>query len=143
MITINTPSQFSDYIDQEIIFPDNIRFGKADLKHFLRLSQDQTDIHNPEITEQPVIPGNMILMMMPRFIQQMIRVEEIQSVMTVSYDKISFKSPLHIDQEFKLSLTCTNLRKRGETYFLSQEVKLKHPADGMIFCQIQINDLYR
>ncbi|MTI08353.1 hypothetical protein [Curvivirga aplysinae] len=113
------------------------------MNHFLRLSQDQTDIHNPETTEQPVIPGNMILMMMPRFIQQMIKVEEIQSVMTVSYDKISFKSPLHLDQEFKLSLTCTNLRKRGETYFLSQEIKLKHPADSMVFCQIQINDLYR
>ena len=143
MIKLPNPSAFTDFIDQEIRYPTLIHFNKQELCDYLAFAQDQTDIHNPDHYGKPIIPGNMILAKLPFYIQQMIKVEQVKSVMTVSYDKISFKNPLHMDEGFQLSLTFTKVRTIKNTTHLSQQVKLSNPVDGALFSIIEIKDLYQ
>ena len=87
-----------------------VPIDKQMLDHFLMLSGDRNPLHTHSLGSKPVIPGNLLLCLLPQMVQSRLRLPADHQLYTVKYDKVRFKSPLTIDCNLNVSIKIQSTR---------------------------------
>lgn len=128
MITVDHPQQLKTKIDLRCDCPMVRSVGKADLEAFTALSEDQSQIHSAD-SEAPVIPGNLLIALLPAMLQSAIQVKAFDHCKTVTLDKVRFYESVGLNEPLQLSIQLLKVRTHGRNTFVVTEMTLSRVED--------------
>jgi acyl dehydratase len=141
MIKVSVPSELTDHIGAGFNTSESVLVSDVLIDAFLKVSGDRQSIHRAE-AEERIVPGNLLVSLIPRLLQSCVSVADFERSMTVKYAEIRFKSPLIAGEYLTLSGRISNVRERSGNVFVTVDVSLSEPDSGRLILTAQVTDLY-
>jgi 3-hydroxymyristoyl/3-hydroxydecanoyl-(acyl carrier protein) dehydratase len=138
VISVQYPKDLINYTDHPFTSETGITITRALVDQFLEISQDKPDIHTRQ--HDPIVPGNLLLSLIPTLLQQCIHVQSFQHCMTIGYTSIKFRTPVTVGQELYLTGTITKVRTRHRRIIVQTHCFLKTNRGTAVECVVK--DLY-
>ena len=110
-----------------------------DVLHFGQISGDRQIIHNVGV--DTIVPGNLIIARVPRWIQCCLNVETTLPVITTGYNSIRFRTPLLVCDTLRFSWDVKAMRKMAMGILLRQHCVVRKQNDRVV-ASLDVNDLY-
>ena len=114
-----------------IVIDEVLQFG--------RISGDQQIIHNVGV--DTIVPGNLIIARVPRWIQCCLNVETTLPVLTTGYKSIRFRTPLLVGEPLRFDWDVRAVRKIAIGILLRQHCVVRKTSDHVVV-SLDVNDLY-
>jgi acyl dehydratase len=141
MIMVPIPSDLASHIGDEFKSVENVLVSHELIDAFLEVSGDRQSIHTTE-AEERIVPGNLLISLIPRLLQSCLSVGGFERCVTVQYSEIRFKSPLIAGEYLTLSGQISDVRKRSGNVFLTVDVSLLEWDSVRTILTAQVTDLY-
>lgn len=141
MIKVSAPSELTSYIGDDFKSTENVLASHELIEAFLEVSGDRQSIHTTE-AEERIVPGNLLISLIPRLLQSCLSVGEFEQCVTVKYSEIRFKSPLVAGEHLTLFGKISNVRVRSSDVFVTADVSLLESNSGRLILTAQVTDLY-
>lgn len=141
MITVDNPQQLTTKIDLQCVCPMVRSVGKADLETFTALSGDQSSIHCAD-SESPVVPGNLLIALLPAMLQSGVQVKTFDHCKTVTLEKVRFYRSVGLNEPLRLSIQLLRVRTRGNKTFVATELTLSRLKDTQNILTATQTDCY-
>ena len=141
MIKVSVPSELTDHIGAGFNTSESVLVSDVLIDAFLKVSGDRQSIHRAE-AEERIVPGNLLVSLIPRLLQSCVSVADFERSMTVKYAEIRFKSPLIAGEYLTLSGRISNVRERSGNVFVTVDVSLSEADSGRLILTAQVTDLY-
>jgi acyl dehydratase len=141
MIKVPILSNLPSHIGDEFKSVENVLVSHELIDAFLEVSGDRQSIHTTE-AEERIVPGNLLISLIPRLLQSCLSVGGFERCVTVKYSKIRFKSPLIAGEYLTLSGQISDVRKRSGNVFLTVDVSLLEWDRVRTILTAQVTDLY-
>ncbi len=141
MIKVSVPSELTGYIGASFNTSESVLVSDVLIEAFLNISGDRQSIHTAEVEER-IVPGNLLVSLIPRLLQSCLSVAEFERCVTVKYSEIRFKSPLIAGEYLTLSGQISEVRARSGNVFVAVDVSLLEPDSGRLILTAQVTDLY-
>lgn len=111
------------------------------LAAFLAISRDCAPLHDPD-SDAPVVPGNLLLALLPSLLQSGLVVERAERCLTVALNRIKFSQPVSLEQPLGLRYQLREVRARGDATFVVVALQLYRLADGATVLRAEQTDCY-
>ena len=141
MIKVSAPSELTRYIGDDFKSTENVLVSHELIEVFLEVSGDRQSIHTAEVEER-IVPGNLLISLIPRLLQSCLSVGEFEQCVTVKYSEIRFKSPLVAGEHLTLFGKISNVRVRSSDVFVTADVSLLESNSSRLILTAQVTDLY-
>ncbi|CAH2603697.1 conserved protein of unknown function [Rhodovastum atsumiense] len=102
MITVATPAELGRFIGQEQRSPSGLVVDAAMVEAFLALCGDGNPIHQGA---DAIVPGNLLLAQLPRFLQALFRVGHCRRSLLAGYRAVRFRRPVPVGACVHLAAT--------------------------------------
>jgi|GEM_PF-5653667 len=139
MIEVATVAELNDYLDTSHQCPLNRCVDRAMLQAFLDISLDRSSLHLPE-SSKPIIPGNLLISLLPAMLQSGLIIHEDNSCKTVALNNTRFYNSVTVDQFLELEFVLKSIRKRQNQYFVCTELRLR--CEGKRVLSAEQTDCY-
>jgi acyl dehydratase len=141
MIKVSIPSNLPSHIGDKFKSVENVLVSHELIDAFLEVSGDRQSIHTTE-AEERIVPGNLLISLIPRLLQSCLSVDGFERCVTVKYSEIRFKSPLIAGEYLTLSGQISDVRERSGNVFLTVDVSLLEWDSVRTILTAQVTDLY-
>ena len=141
MIKISAPSELANHIGDGFKSRESLLVLDELIEAFLEISGDRQSIHTAE-AEERIVPGNLLISLIPRLLQSCLSVSDFERCVTVKYSEIRFKSPLIAGERLTLSGQIFDVRERAGDTFVTTDVSLLESDSGRLILTAQVTDLY-
>jgi len=141
MIKVSAPSELASYIGDDFKSTENVLASHELIEAFLVVSEDRQSIHTAE-AEERIVPGNLLISLIPRLLQSCLSVGDFERCVTVKYSEIRFKSALIAGEHLTLFGQISNVRVRWSDVFVTADVSLFESDSGRLILTAQVTDLY-
>lgn len=109
----------------------------AQLEAFLQASGDANAIHQGG---EAIIPGNLLLGLVPHFVQQYLELSDNIIGMSVGYDKVRFKAPVKLDEPLFFKAEITQVRMHKDAAYVTYQVTCE--SAGQMVMALEMRDHY-
>jgi len=141
MIEVTHPQELIHHVQTPITASTSILIPDDWLDAFGNLSGDDQWIHARE-TNPRIVPGNLLVALIPRLVKVCVRVARFKQCMTVKYEQIRFLSPMVVGERLTLSMHIVDVRRRGAGVFVDSDLKLSESTSGRTLLTTRVTDRY-
>lgn len=141
MITVTQPSALKQHIGESVSSGCMVLVSNQLIDAFLDVSEDRQSIHTADAMSR-IVPGNLLIALIPRLLKSCIAVTEFEKCLTVKYDNIRFKSPLNADGKVGLTIEVKSVHNRGPGTFVTVEACLIEQTEQRPVLSARITDFY-
>lgn len=115
MINVADIQQLNKLSGSTIVTRYPVEIKQPMLVDFLTLSGDKNTLHQSDAVSKIVVPGNMLLCLLPGILQANIQLPTRYQLYTVGYERVRFRSNVHIEDELSASIeiSSTRIQKNG------------------------------
>ena len=142
MITVDTAIELKGYVGQRVKLERPFLATAGQLKLFLDVSGDRQAIHDPKKEEQTILPANFILTLIPACLQQLIKVNSTTQVMTVGYQSVMFRQPVHLSEPMDLGCSISKVVARKQRVFVYCDVEIRSTNTNKVAVTLRVTDCY-
>jgi len=107
---------------------------------FVALCSDQQAIHRDSQLSPAVVPGNLLIALVPHFLQSLFTVRQTTCCYTARYNKVRFFEPVYANDPVRASVTFTSVRKTKGKAWVTQTVHLLR--ETVVVAELEIVDVY-
>lgn len=119
MIEINQIADWPEYLGTTFEDATARSVSATQLEAFLQASGEANAIH---LGDQAIIPGNLLLGLVPHFVQQHLKLSDTIIGMSVGYDKVRFKAPVKLGESLFFKAEITQVRMYKEAAYVTYQV---------------------
>ena len=112
-------------IGRSITSAHTVLVTQALIDKFCAISGDHQWIHEKS-DESTIVPGNLLIALIPQLIQTAIYVETYSRCVSAGYQRVKFLRPVHADQSIGLTVSVVNIKQRREKTFVKMGCVLTH-----------------
>ena len=112
------------------------------LELFLDISGDRQSIHDPKLEDKAILPANFILTLIPACVQKIIHVETKTKVMTVGYQSIMFRHPVHLNEPLSVSCSIKKVVVRQQRVFVFSDIEITSELTNVLAVTLRVTDCY-
>lgn len=121
MINIADIQQLNELSGSSIVTRYLVEITQPMLVDFLTLSGDKNTLHQSDAVSKPVVPGNMLLCLLPRILQANIQLPTQYQLYTVGYERVRFRSNVHIGDKLSASIEILSTRVQKNGIYLTYQ----------------------
>ncbi|WP_424983141.1 MaoC family dehydratase [Maritalea sp. S77] len=107
----------------------------AQLAAFLQASGDANAIHQGD---EAIIPGNLLVSLVPQFVQQHLKLSDTIIGMSVGYDKVRFKAPVKLGEPLFYMAEIAQVRMHKDAAYVTYQVRCARA--GQVVVTLEMND---
>ncbi len=111
------------------------------LEAFTAISQDNPSIHRVD-AGFTVIPGNLLISLMPAMLQSGLRVEKFDHCKTVAIAKVRFINSAGLNEQLSLQFKVTQVRRMRENCFVTTSLLLTAEDGALNVLSAEQTDCY-
>jgi acyl dehydratase len=137
MIEINQIADWPNYLGETFEDASPRAVTATQLEAFLQASGDANAIHQGD---EAIIPGNLLLSLVPRFVQQHLNLADTIIGMSVGYDKVRFKSPVKLGEPLFFTAEIAQVRMHKGAAYVTYKVRCERA--GQVVVTLEMNDYY-
>ena len=125
-LKIETPRQLGAFRGQSIATGREVLITREWVDDFCTVSGDHQWIHQPTDTGQrSVVPGNLLVALIPGFIQSAFIVQRYSRCITAKYRGIRFLYPVSTGEQVTMSLTVDKVSLRSDRTFVETRCDMR------------------
>lgn len=109
----------------------------SQLDAFVFLSGDENPIHRGDAA---LVPGNLLLSLVPQFVQQNLALAAPLIGLSLGYDKVRFKHPVQLGDPLCFAAKISQVRLRSGAAYVTYQIKVES-ADQTVM-SLEMRDLY-
>lgn len=137
MIDINQIADWTEYLGATFEDASPRAVAPAQLNAFLQASGDANAIHQGD---EAIIPGNLLVSLVPQFVQQHLKLSDTIIGMSVGYDKVRFKAPVKLDEPLFFKAEITQVRMHKDAAYVTYQVMCERA--GQMVMSLEMRDHY-
>ena len=126
MLSATTPGLLATHVGSAIVAPLAVTIDQTLIADFCALSGDHQWIHRTD--ESAIAPGNLLIALIPRFVQSAIHVERYAHCVTAGYECIRFVEPVLAGQSVAMTVTLVSVKTRPPKSYVK------------VACQLRVGD---
>ncbi|TDQ62030.1 acyl dehydratase [Maritalea mobilis] len=137
MIDINQIADWTEYLGATFEEVSPCTVTPAQLEAYVQVSGDANAIHQGD---EAIIPGNLLVSLVPHFVQQHLNLDDTIIGMTVGYDKVRFKAPVKLDEQLFFKAEITQVRLHKDAAYVAYQVMCERA--GQMVMSLEMRDHY-
>jgi len=141
LIRVPTPADFAAHLGENIVGAETVTISGREIDAFTKVSGDRQWIHGPA-AERRIVPGNLLIALLPRMIQSCLVAETFARCLTVKYAAIRFRHPVREGAAIGISIRVMEVRNRAAGTFVTLDVRLTDQASGNECLSATVTDYY-
>ncbi len=141
MISVEKAIQLKEHRNIKQLCPLHRSISDSDLRAFIALSKEAASIHRPE-SENPIVPGNLLLALLPSMLQSGLSVRQSSYCLTTRYARTRFLNVVHPNQELALSYSISSCKFMGGKCLVGMDISLERTEDQRVVLTTQQVDCY-
>ncbi len=141
MICVERPIDLAAHLGEAATSPESVTLDRALLEAFIAVSGDDQAIHRGP---GAIVPGNLLLALVPRLLKSAVEVRRFDSAMTARIDRVAFRRPARLGETLRLEARLrrvARLRPEGESERVAVAVDCALLTDGAI-ATLRVTDVY-
>ena len=141
MIRVKRPEYLVKHVSICVEAPKDVLVNDSMIDRYTDISKDWQWIHSIEAKPR-IVPGNLLLALIPQLLGQCILVECFSRCLTVKYDNIRFKKSAVAGDTLGLKATINEVRTRFGNTFVTVAVMLLDRTTGAELLHATLTDCY-
>ncbi|MCF4097141.1 MaoC family dehydratase [Maritalea mediterranea] len=137
MIEINQIADWTKYLGATFEDASPRAVTPTQLDAFLQASGDANAIHRGD---EAIIPGNLLLSLVPHFVQRHLSLANTIIGMSVGYDKVRFKNAVKLAEPLFYKAEVVQVRMHHAAAFVTYQVVCE--SAGQVVMSIEMRDHY-
>lgn len=138
MINIESLADWPKYLGANFESASPFTVTTAQLESFLRASGDHNPLH---FEDAAIVPGNLLLSLVPHFLQQHLSLADTIVGMTVGYEKVRFKAPVSPDEALTFWAEISYVRPQKAGTYVIYHIICQNARDQQVMT-LEMRDYY-
>ncbi|AVX02613.1 hypothetical protein MXMO3_00065 [Maritalea myrionectae] len=138
MIKISTLNDWPDYLGKSIKSAEPFVISSTQLEAFLRAVGDANNLHQGR---DAIVPGNLLLSLVPHFLQQHLELPPGMIGMSVGYDRVRFKAPTRVGDLLYFKAEVRHVRTQKAGVYVTYAVSCRGAGDELVMA-LDMRDYY-
>ena len=138
-VVIKYPEELSSLIGRPITSIESIIVTQEMIDKFCAISGDHQWIHK-QANSPSTAPGNLLITLLPRFIQTAIQVESFSRCVTARYKSIRFRQPVIAGDRLEATIEVTGVKNNSDKTYCEYLCKLV--KNNTIVVEARVTDVY-
>ena len=119
-VRLSVPGDLVEFVDRSPLLSSELYISSAMVDAFCQLSGDRQGIHRQRGNTPAIVPGNMVIALIPQMLKTTFQIESFSHCYTGRYESIRFLMPLRAEQSIALQVQISDVRVRKYQTFVTQ-----------------------
>lgn len=141
MISVAFAEDLAAHIGETVSAAETFQVTGDLVDAFSAISEDGQWIHRADAAQR-IVPGNLLITLLPKHIQQNVQVTNFSRCLTVKYESVRFKKPVLVGMTVLCSIRIQDVLSRAVGTYVSLEVTLKEAETQEECLTAEVTDYY-
>ena len=138
-VHVETPEQLVALIGEELRAESPVVVMQSQIDAFCAVSGDRQWIHTKG-DESSIVPGNLLIALLPRLIQSAFQVESFSRCLTARYDAVKFRQPVLAGDRLEFTVSVSGVKTNSDKTYCEMQCKLL--KDNAMVVEARVIDVY-
>ena len=113
-----------------------LKITQSMIDRFISLSGDKQPIHSETFSTRVIVPGNLLISLIPQLLQSLFAVQQTGYCYTAKYSQIRFLRTVHANDSIRIEVTFKSARERNDKVWVTQVVSMLCGARKVVEAEI-------
>ncbi|MEM7207512.1 MAG: MaoC family dehydratase [Pseudomonadota bacterium] len=140
MIEVQSPQELIALTKESPLASGELEVSQTMINAFVALCGDKQSIHQANHSSPAVVPGNLLIALIPGLLQSLFTIRQTSHCYTAKYNKIRFLEPIYANDSIRLAVSFKSARETTSKTVVTQAVQVLR--DTAVVAEAEIVDVY-